>query len=304
MSILEKFRSNITAPSLAAIAFGLLLLARITGATDGKGNDYLSVIILQLLILALPALIYTKLRGKELKGRLRVRAFGGEQLILVILGALLLICGSLLLNIAFADGISDKGFSLYDAYTAKNTGADGVAFSLLAYAVLPAICEELFFRAVLCAEYEGFGIGTAAVMTSALFAMLHFRLALFPVYFYAGLLLFAVMYACRSCIASMAVHFLFNLYGLYGQSFVGEIFSTTGSTELFLIILCTFFAVFLILFCSQAARIYRRYAERNVESDYLPPKRSWGDSYFPDVFLAPPAIICYLIFFVAVFIYS
>ncbi len=301
--MLERFKPNITAPVLAALSFGLLLLARITGVADGSGNDHLSVIILQLLILAFPAILYTKLRGNALKGKLRIKGFGGDRAVLVIWGTLLLICGSLLLNIIFADGLSEKSFSLYDAYTVKNQGADGLAVSILAYALLPALCEEFFFRAILCAEYERFGIGTAAVITSTFFAMLHFRLALFPVYFFAGLLLFAVMYACRSCVASMIVHFFFNLYGLFGQSFVGEIFNTTGSTELFLIILATFFAVFLIFFCGQAARIYKRYAERNLPSDYLPPKKRAGDLYFPEVFLAPAAIVCYLIFFVAVFIY-
>ena len=301
--MLEGFKSNITAPVLAAVSFGLLLLARITGVADGSGNDYLNVIILQLLILAFPAILYVKLRGKALKGKLRANGFGGDQVVLIIWGTLLLICGSLLLNIIFANGLSEKSFSLYDAYTAKNEGADGMAVSILAYAILPAVCEEFMFRAILCAEYEKFGIGTAAIITSVLFAMLHFRLALFPVYFFAGLLLFAVMYACRSCIASMIVHFFFNLYGLYGQSFVGEIFNTTGSTELFLIILATCLAVFLICFCGQAARIYKKYAERNIPSDYLPKRKQIGDLYFPEVFLSPAAIVCYLIFFVAVFIY-
>ena len=300
--MLERFKSNITAPVLAAVSFGLLLLARITGVAD-RGNEYLNVIILQMLILALPAILYTRLRGNALKGKLRVNGFGGDQVVLIIWGTLLLICGSLLLNIIFADGLSEKNFSLYDAYAVKNQGADGFAVSILAYALLPALCEEFFFRSILCAEYEQFGIGTAAVATSTFFAMLHFRLALFPVYFFAGLLLFAVMYACRSVIASMIVHFFFNLYGLYGQTFVGEIFNTTGSTELFLIILATFFAVFLIFFCGQAARIYKKYAEKNVSSDYLPPKKNVGDLYFPEVFLSPAAIVCYLIFFVAVFIY-
>ena len=300
--MLERFKSNITAPVLAAVSFGLLLLARIIGVAD-QGNEYLNVIILQMLILALPAILYTRLRGNALKGKLRVKGFGGDQVVLVIWGTLLLICGSLLLNIIFANGLSEKSFSLYDTYTVKNQGADGLAVSILAYALLPALCEEFFFRSILCAEYEQFGIGTAAVATSTFFAMLHFRLALFPVYFFAGLLLFAVMYACRSVIASMIVHFFFNLYGLYGQTFVGEIFNTTGSTELFLIILATFFAVFLIFFCGQAARIYKKYAEKNVSSDYLPPKKNVGDLYFPEVFLSPAAIVCYLIFFVAVFIY-
>ena len=104
--MLERFKPNITAPSLAAVAFGLLLLARITGVADGSGNEFLSVIILQLLILAFPAVLYTKLRGKELKGRLRVNGFGGDQIVLIIWGTLLLICGSLLLNIIFANGFS------------------------------------------------------------------------------------------------------------------------------------------------------------------------------------------------------
>ena len=68
--MLENFKSNITAPVLAALSFGLLLLARITGVAD-RGNEYLNVIILQLLVLAFPAILYSKLRGNALKGKLR-----------------------------------------------------------------------------------------------------------------------------------------------------------------------------------------------------------------------------------------
>lgn len=303
--MLEKYKSNMTAPILVAVVYLLLILSRIIKITEMTGeNEYVGVIVLQLLIFLLPAVIYSKLKGERYALRLRLRFIGAQQVVVALLAALTLICGSLLLNILFADGMGGDEFSLYNTFTANHNGsAESFLYVTVAYAILPAVCEEFLFRSLLCAEYEEYGIFTACLMSSVFFGMIHFNPRQFVIYVFAGVVLFAAMYATRSLLGSICVHFVYNMYGLFGQSFANEVYRTTGSTELFLLILSAALVLFAALFCGEAARLYRRYSRQNKPSDYLPARsakraRSEGKSMekIAESFLAPPCLACYLIF--------
>lgn len=264
--------------------------------------------MLQLIVFLLPAVIYSKMAGEGFTLRLRLRFIGAQQILVALLGALALICGSLLLNILYFDGVGQSDFSLYNTFRASHDGsAESFLYVTLAYAVVPAVCEEFFFRSLLCAEYEKHGIFTALVMSSLFFGMIHFNIGQFFIYIFAGGILFSVMYATRSVLGSILVHFLYNLYGLFGQSFANEVYRTTSSTELFLLLLSAAFILFLALFCGEAARLYRRYSRQNKESDYIsPPKKGRGREKarvrLSELMLSPPCLVCYLIFILAVLI--
>lgn len=302
--MLSKYKSNMIAPILTALVYLLILLSRIIKISEMTGeNEYIGVIVLQLLIFLLPAVIYSKLKGEGYALRLRLRALGGQHFLVAVLGALTLICGSLLLNILFADGAVQDEFSLYNTFTASHDGsAESFIFVTVAYAAVPAVCEEFFFRSLLSAEYEEYGIGTALVMTSLLFGMVHFDFGQLIIYVFAGMILFATLYATRSVLGSIIVHFAYNLYGLFGQSFANEVYSTTGSTELFLLLLFASFLLFAALFCGEAARLYRRYERQNKSSDHIPDrkkstrKKEDEGSSFAESLLSPCALVCYLIF--------
>ncbi len=310
--MLSKYKSNITAPILVAIAYLFLLLSKMidTGRLSGD-NEYIGVIVLQLIIFLLPAVIYSKLKGEGYTARLRLRLIGAQQMLAAVLGALTLICGSLLLGILFKGGTATDDFSLYNTFTASSNGtAEAAFYATLAYAVLPALCEEFFFRAVLSAEYEEHGIGTALVMSSLFFGMTHFNFGQLVLYFFSGAVLFAVMYATRSLLGSVLVHFIYNMYGLFGQGFLLEVYRTTGSTELFLLLLAAAFILFAALLCGEIARLYRRYSSRGLSSDYAEGKagrnkgkqmrrknESSEKSSFAEALLAPPCLAIYLIFF-------
>ncbi|MEE0969901.1 MAG: type II CAAX endopeptidase family protein [Clostridia bacterium] len=306
--MLSRYKSNMTAPLLASVAYLLLLLSRIIKITDMTGqNKYVGLIVLQIVIFLLPAVIYSKLKGENYSRRLRLRPLGAQQTVVALLGALTLICGSLLLSILFAGGVGNDEFSLYNTFNAAHDGsAESFLYVTIAYAALPAICEEFFFRSVMSAEYEEYGIGTALVMSSLLFGMIHFNFSQLIIYFFAGAVLFAVMYATRSLVGSILVHFLFNMYGLFGQNFLNEVYRTTGSTEVFLLLLTAAFLLFTALLCGEIARLYRRYSVQNKSSDYLP-KKDTGRGKKKDknrvgitesVF-APPCLVIYLVFFLA-----
>ena len=50
----------------------------------------------------------------------------------------------------------------------------------MAYAVLPALCEEFVYRGILCREYERGGVLRAVIVSALFFALLHFNLGYFP----------------------------------------------------------------------------------------------------------------------------
>ncbi len=308
--MLSKYKSNMTAPILVAIVYLLLLLSKIIKISEMTGeNEYIGIIALQLLIFFLPAVIYSKLKGEKYSERLRIRLIGAQQIAVSVLGALALICGSLLINIVFADGVLSEEFSLYNTFRVEYDGsAESFLYITVAYAALPAICEEFFFRSLLSAEYEEYGIGCALIMSSLFFGMIHFNFGQLLIYFFAGIVLFLTMYASRSLIGCIFVHFLYNMYGLFGQSFAGEVYKTTGSTEVFLLLLSVATLLFAALFCGEAARLYRRYSAQNKPSDYIKKKsskRGGSDNAkdgFAQALLCPPCLVIYLIYFVVAII--
>ncbi len=304
-----------------ALVFFLVAMAGwldVAGRIDG--GQHLTVIALQVVLILLTSVIYCKIKGEDFTKRLKLRAVGLEQILLAFLGAVILVCGSLIIGIATGTGTASEEFSLYNTYNVRHDGtAESFFIITIAYAALPAVCEEFMFRGVISAEYEKYGIPLSIVMTTLFFSMLHFSLPMLIIYVFAGIVIHLTTLATRSLLGGIVLHFLFNMYGLFGQSAINEIYKTTGSDELFILILVAVLLVFLFLFCSEAARLYRRYSRANLPSsspsdrtrevsgrgrrkkaDDLREKqqRKQSDIYYKAL-LTPPSLACYLIFLVA-----
>ena len=245
-----------------------------------KTVENILIIPFQLIIFIAPAAfyLYYKLEREgipPLKG-MRLRAPRLYQLPLLLSATLLLICGNVLISLVFAGtGALENGFTLYNTFVSRNNGGFfTTVYLVLAYAAVPAFCEELIFRAMLCREYERYNVLSGIVASAVFFAMLHFDLSLFPVYFFSGILLALTMYATGSVIASMAVHMAFNLTGLFGQPFLNAFYSITGGTGgLFVFILGMLTILAAALFCTFASKCYSVRAERSNMPDrrILPP---------------------------------
>ena len=289
-------------PILVLFTFLLLILSRVieTGLTR-RGSEYVAVSLLQLLIFVLPAILYVQLRGDDFPPRIRLRLIRPEHLWFCLCALVVLITGNLLLSI-LTGGISSagEGFTLYNTFVAHmDGGAWETVYLILAYAVLPAFCEELVYRSILCAEYEGLGTGIAVVVGAGFFAMLHFSFPAFPNYFASGLLLAAVMYATRSALAPMLLHLLYNLFCLFGQPYLSAFYVNAGSSDIFLFCLITLFLLFAAFSAGEARKIYHLYAANNLPSDYTVsvrlgdyPKRLWT------AIKTPCALIIFLIWLV------
>lgn len=101
------------------------------------------------------------------------------------------------------------------ATSALRQGGESLFFELMLYAILPAICEECFFRGVLLARWETLGRGLAIFMSSLAFSLFHFNLLSFVPPLCLGLLLGALYCWRKSLVAVMVVHALHNALGIF-----------------------------------------------------------------------------------------
>ena len=281
----------------------LLLLSRLLDvAVMSRDNEYLFVVVLELMIFLLPAAVYIRLRGLS-TADLRLRMLRPSHILLILAASAALITGSFLVGIIFGGVGSMQGsFSLYDTFISKGGGgAANTLYLIVAYAALPAFCEEIVFRSVLCAELEKGGLLPALVFSSLYFGLLHFKLSLLPVYIYAGALLALTMYAARSAVAAMAVHFLYNLFGLFSQPYMTTFYRTTGSLGLFIVILIVLFLLSVAVFCGQAGRLFGRYSRLNISLEY-PTGLTAGQTIVSlrTPLMTVPAVLCMVLYVVVV----
>lgn len=259
---------RIHAVTLALANYVLLLLTRLIDASVlTRDNEYFSVIVLQMMIFLLPGFAYCQWRGAKWKGRLRMRPVRADHILLIFAATLALMSGGMLLQLILGGaGVSGGSFSLYDTFISKKDGTAGNGvYLILAYAALPAFCEEFIFRGIFCAEFERHGAVCATLTSMLFFAMLHFDFRNIPVYLFSAAVLCAVLYATRSLFAAMAVHFFYNLFGLFGVPYVSAVYQSMGRVWVLIFALLVLLLFGAALFCGEAARLYRGYASHGAQ---------------------------------------
>jgi len=302
-------RTFILHPTVLVLAtYALLLLSKLIDVTlVNRENEYYSVVILQLMIFLLPAAIWCMFSGEKYMEGLRLRLPKADSLVLVLCASLLMASGGMLLGVLFGGTESlSQSFSLYDTFISKDNGTvSNTIYLVMAYAVLPAICEEFVYRGILCREYEHGGVLRAILTSSVFFALLHFNLAHLPVYLFSGVILAMTLYATRSVFGCMLAHFLYNIFGLFGQPYMNNLYHITGSMKLFLFLVVAVFLISAAVFCGEAARLYRKYLYRAQSADYRQPVLkdpiAIRDSYL-DIIRQPSAIACFVIYIIALII--
>ena len=282
--------------------FVLLLVSRLIDVLFmDRDNEYFVMVLLQIMIFIIPGYLYFRLRGKGFVSRMRLAPPKVEHIFVIVFATGALITGCFLLGALMGNLTSGSSFVLYDTFVSKNDGTTmGVAYLVLAYAVLPAICEELIFRSMLCAEFEGRGVACAVTVSAVLFSMLHFNLLQMPVYLFAGLILALTLYATRSVFCCVIVHLLYNLFCLFGQGSFADFYVTHSAKTLFMILMIAALLLCIAVFCGECSRLYRGYAKQNVSDAYRP--ASLGASQIARniglAFASPAAIACILLFLI------
>ena len=263
-------------------------------------NPYLAAVVLQLLIYALPALFYCRIRGSEFRYKLRLKLPPFSQCLFILYAAVLLIGSSALISVGMYT-LSPESFAAgsVDTYTAfaRNAGVFDGLYLVLAFAVLPAVTEEFLFRGIMAASYEKFGVSLAVVVSALTLAMSHFSFSRFPVYFVSGLILALVMYATRSLPAAMLVHGLNNIFVLFLESYVLHIADKQSISMILFIIIVSFFTLLAaVLLCFEAGNIYSGYAKQNVPSTHAVKRKGGLFKALAESVFAPGFLVAVVLF--------
>ena len=296
-------------PTVVVLAtYILLLLSKIIDLTlINRDNEYMSVVILQMMIFLIPAAVWCRFSGEKYIRSLRIRPIKANSVLIIIASSLLMISGGILISLLFGGLESlSANFSLYNTFVSKDDGTAPIKlYLILAYAVLPAIGEEFVYRGILCHEYEKGGVIRAIALSSLFFALLHFDIKNLVVYLFAGAILAITMYATRSLLGAVIAHFLYNLFGLFGQPYINTFYKLTGSTKFFVFILGFVFLASAALFCGEASRLYRVYLTRSYPANYRKPEikgfENIRNSYI-EVLTKPSAIACYALYIITVIV--
>ena len=305
----EKKTVVLTPSTVVLCTYVLLLLSKIADVTlINRENEYYSVVILQLMIFLLPGAIWCKFNGEGYIKGLRMRLPKPNSILLIISAAFLMMSGSLMLSTLLGglDSLS-QNFSLYDTFISKTNGSiPSSMYLLVAYAIIPAICEEFIFRGILCYEYENGGVLRAVIFSSVFFAMLHFNPINILVYLFSGVILALVLYGSRSLFGAIIAHFLYNLFGLFGQPYMNLLYRSTGSTNFFLFLVVFCFLISAAVFCREASRLYKKYLYDGISSNYRKPvlhDTAQIRASYISVIKEPSTIACFAFYIIASIIY-
>lgn len=295
-----KIKSTFMAPMLIIAVILLTVMSRYVqlDTLELQENICLAVIVIQLLVLVVPAAFYIKLKGEGFVSRMNLRLFGPQKILATVIAAFTAIFGDMLLKLVLYNiGLIKGTYSVYAYYL--NGTSPGVLYALVTFAVVPAICEELLFRSVLCAEYDSGGILTAAVASSLLYAMFGMNWGYFPIYFFIGIIFTHIMYLTRSVFASMVCHFIYCIYELVLGETVQTIITKPQSTGFLFFVMAGGFLLCLLMLMGESSNIYYGYAlDERISSSPVKPG-GFSARALVKAILAPPFLIAVLLFAVA-----
>lgn len=299
-----KLKKTTSAPLLVLIVMLLLRLPDVFSLYSAAGEGlYATVIVLQLAVIALPAVLYGRIRGGEFTSSLRLSFCSLPSLIFAVTASLCMIFCNLLIN--FLRVRLGGSFSPYTFYRLDLPLADGpgqTAAALLAFALIPALCEELLFRGIVLKEYEEQGVFHAVFFSTLLFAVSHDSLEKLPEYLISGCILALTVYVTGSLVASSLAHFLYNLFCLFGLSPLNAVITHIQSPDL-LIFLCAALLLLTLFFAlSLAEGRFQAKARAGKKPDFLDPAALTEKPLlrFFTALSSPPMLGCLLLYIVTV----
>ncbi|MSS64226.1 CPBP family intramembrane glutamic endopeptidase [Velocimicrobium porci] len=195
----------------------------------GKDNELFSLLAAQLLYV-IPAILYLKSSGGNIKERLRFNRIKGSTMILLILFSYLITPLLTYLNIVSM---------LFSKNMIQNT-IDGIvknypmAVGIIAVGLIPCILEETIYRGVFFNEYRKINPRKGILISGFLFGLMHMNWNQFVYAFVMGMIFAVLVEASDSIIASMIVHFTINTTSVVTAYIQSEMAFVTAPNEMVL----------------------------------------------------------------------
>ncbi len=263
---------------LAAVSMTVVLVALIIDKFIFPfGKEPLSPIIAQVIILLIPAYILITLsRGRESREKrlsmMGIKMLRAEYIFLLVFTALFAICTSFLLNMLFGGAYAAaKGFTLFGLFGAgENDFSVSSPYLAIAYAIIPAIIEEIVFRGVMLSHLRNSGLGAAVTLSTLISALFFFSPAQLPDAIICSLIFIFVYITTDSLLSSIIVHIVVNLFRLFLQTNMSVYFISSQNTSLLVTVILLAWLLSGALFFSESARIYRARALTSQNSTDKP----------------------------------
>lgn len=308
MRLKQHLRPLLPLFSYAFLVFSAYIdTTRLTGSRDA----YLSFVILQLLTFVLPTIFFCKAKGENYIFRLKLRFFGLEKAVFLLFSVMVMICAVTAVELFLRNfGISDGLYahSVYTIYgrTLPEMGSNinDTLYTMVVFAILPAITEEFLFRSVLYTEYEHLGAPAAIVLTALLYSLLDMSAVAFVPSFAGGLLLGFSVYVTQSVFAPLVIHIFYNLYALFFEEYIWAFIAKPENEVFFIFVLITALLICAVMMLSQAERvIYDKGIRGEAMPEYLRPYMERRGGKLPSAFrgilksvLSPAFLACMVLF--------
>lgn len=256
-------------------AFILSLINKVitdNGGYNGLGDNTLLIVkcIIYLITFIVPCIVFCKMKRLSIHKELSIHRFSFSYTTLIAISFLLL-------TVVIATGriAIDHFFPTAGSEIPIQANKDNAIGVILAYAIFPAICEELFLRGLLQNEISKTAGAAAGIIVSSLaFALIHQELRYFLIYFVSGIILAVVSHITNSVIPSVILHTLNNLFSITFSARISFIASErTGNTiliavlTLILLLLLIFFLKLLENICIKKAYVEDMKKSNSSEED-------------------------------------
>ena len=131
-----------------------------------------------------------------------------------------------------------------------------------------------------------------------MFAMRHFDIAQFPVYFYCGLVTAAAYYVTGSIVSAVIIHTVNNAVGMFLESNIFLLMGQSENTVFFIFMMTSLFLIFLLIAFACAEKIFYKMGIMGDPVRFLKGKRFKNDKNgkLSQALLSPSFILCIVIF--------
>lgn len=281
------------------ISVATLFLRLVSFKSTNENVVYAIMLALQIIIFGVPSVFFIVIRGKGYIGELRICAPRKKSFPIIISGSLLLILFSSVIKFGIFHFAYDySAYSLYGSSISIDTGSVfSAVLMIFSLAVFPAVTEEFVFRGIMMREYRMLGSLLPMVISSLLFAFIHFDLLQFPIYFVLGFILSWMVFLTRSVISAVIAHIVYNVFVIFGEKYIWLFSSNPDSDILFFLILVVLLLVCLFLFFTAGERILRYFADNGEAADTAPKDKKKKAMLF-DAFLSLPMMGDFLLFLI------
>ena len=189
----------------------------------------------------------------------------------------------------------DLGLSISQETIQKSNQTFVFIYIFIIVPVLPAICEELFFRGVVMRGLKQWGWFSAVIVSSLLFALMHGSFGMIILQFLIGFAISAVVVICKNHLYGCIMHFATNFFiGVFlaipeimGEFFhrlnyVGSAFITIFGIAFLIISIYYFINKYLANYKSKLNGTYKKRQQENktvciLQSDMSVLEKSYTD---------------------------